>query len=414
MKLKIQSFFCAGFLMFFCSSIYSQWISQSTGISGYISSIVFINENTGFAACSNSTILKTTNSGVTWVIKYNTGTPSLFSCSFADDNIGVAVGSFGAIYRTTNTGENWSELPIFGFGNTNYVKFTSSTTGWLSYGDLIYKSTNAGLNWSVTAPIDGSSFLTLSFINNFTGWAPTRQDVISNEGRVYKTTNGGQNWITNILPVSDENIWASFFPDSNYGWLGMDSGIVLRTSNGGVNWIYQNLPITERVNSFYFINSATGYAACGGGLIFKTTNSGNLWSQQNSGSSEFLKSVFFINNTTGWVSGGNGTILKTTTGGSVAIQQISTTIPDKFYLEQNYPNPFNPATVISFQLPAAGFVKLKVFDLLGREIANLVNENLSAGSCKYDFNASALPSGIYFYKLETENFSETKKMVLMK
>jgi hypothetical protein len=65
-------------------------------------------------------------------------------------------------------------------------------------------------------------------------------------------------------------------------------------------------------------------------------------------------------------------------------------------------------------LPQKSFVKLKVFDLLGREVANLVNENLSAGSYKYDFNASALPSGIYFYKLETENFSETRKMVLVK
>jgi hypothetical protein len=99
---------------------------------------------------------------------------------------------------------------------------------------------------------------------------------------------------------------------------------------------------------------------------------------------------------------------------STEVQQISTSLPNKFHLSQNYPNPFNPNTVISFQLPVAGFVKLKVFDLLGREIANLVNENLSAGSYKYDFNASALPSGIYFYKLETENFSETRKMVLVK
>ena len=99
---------------------------------------------------------------------------------------------------------------------------------------------------------------------------------------------------------------------------------------------------------------------------------------------------------------------------TVEIISSNTQIPEKYYLSQNYPNPFNPNTKIEFSLPQKSFVKLKVFDMLGREIANLVNENLSAGSYKYDFNASALPSGIYFYKLETENFSETRKMVLVK
>ena len=122
----------------------------------------------------------------------------------------------------------------------------------------------------------------------------------------------------------------------------------------------------------------------------------------------------FVNQNTGWFAGDNGMIYKTTTGGSVFVSTSSAEVPLQYTLAQNYPNPFNPVTVISFQLPAAGFVKLKVFDLLGREIANLVNENLSAGSYKYDFNASALTSGIYFYKLETDNFSETRKMVLVK
>ena len=89
-------------------------------------------------------------------------------------------------------------------------------------------------------------------------------------------------------------------------------------------------------------------------------------------------------------------------------------MPSAFVLNQNYPNPFNPSTKINFSLPKAGFVTLKVYDLTGKEVSSLVNENLNIGTYGVDFNAAALTSGIYFYTLNTENFSETKKMMLIK
>jgi len=99
---------------------------------------------------------------------------------------------------------------------------------------------------------------------------------------------------------------------------------------------------------------------------------------------------------------------------TVGITQISSNIPDKFSLSQNYPNPFNPTTNLEFGISKSGFVTLKIYDLLGKEAATLVNENLTAGTYKYNFDAPGLPSGIYFYKLTTDGFSETKKMNLVK
>lgn len=96
------------------------------------------------------------------------------------------------------------------------------------------------------------------------------------------------------------------------------------------------------------------------------------------------------------------------------INQNGTEIPENYSLSQNYPNPFNPVTNIKFTLPASGFVKLVVFDIMGREVATMVNENLNAGSYTADFNASMLSSGIYFYKLITADFTDTKKMMLVK
>ena len=90
------------------------------------------------------------------------------------------------------------------------------------------------------------------------------------------------------------------------------------------------------------------------------------------------------------------------------------TIPETFILEQNYPNPFNPSTRISYQLPVSGNVTLKVYDLLGREVATLVNEEKPAGSYEVSFDASQLSSGVYLYRLSSGSFIETKKMILMK
>jgi len=92
----------------------------------------------------------------------------------------------------------------------------------------------------------------------------------------------------------------------------------------------------------------------------------------------------------------------------------NTRIPTEFTLEQNYPNPFNPTTTISYQIPADNLVTLKIYDILGTEIATLVNENKSAGKHEVKFDASNLPSGIYLYKISAGNFVQTKKMILMK
>ncbi|HED38767.1 MAG TPA: T9SS type A sorting domain-containing protein, partial [Ignavibacteria bacterium] len=89
-------------------------------------------------------------------------------------------------------------------------------------------------------------------------------------------------------------------------------------------------------------------------------------------------------------------------------------IPEAFSLKQNYPNPFNPTTTISYKLPKQSFVSLKVYDMLGRELAVLVNEEKPMGNYKVNFNASNLSSGIYFYRLTAGSFVETKRMVLLK
>ncbi len=89
-------------------------------------------------------------------------------------------------------------------------------------------------------------------------------------------------------------------------------------------------------------------------------------------------------------------------------------LPELFNLSQNYPNPFNPSTTINYEIPKSGLVTIKIYDVLGREVETLVNEEKNSGKYKVEFDGSKLSSGVYFYKITTNNFSETKKMLLMK
>jgi hypothetical protein len=117
----------------------------------------------------------------------------------------------------------------------------------------------------------------------------------------------------------------------------------------------------------------------------------------------------------------NGTILLSTLGGGLYTDAPLTDVDDgasqlvkHFYLRQNYPNPFNPTTKISYSIPEASVVSLKIYDLLGKEISTLINEVKSAGNYEVNFDAEQLTSGIYFYKIEAGNYIEAKKMILMK
>lgn len=98
----------------------------------------------------------------------------------------------------------------------------------------------------------------------------------------------------------------------------------------------------------------------------------------------------------------------------VGINQIGSEVPQQFSLLQNYPNPFNPTTNIEFQIPNSGYVKLVVYNMLGKEVQKLVNQELVAGTYEVDFDGSNLPSGVYYYRLEVDSYTETKKMLIVK
>jgi hypothetical protein len=197
-----------------------------------------------------------------------------------------------------------------------------------------------------------------------------------------------------------------------------NSGLILRTTDGGNNWIQQTSGTSYSLYGVSFYDNNNGMAVGSGAnsTILKTTNGGNTWTEQISPSSLDLMDVCYtdINNAT--AVGLNGTIIRTTNGGgTVSVKEInSKTIPNDYILYQNYPNPFNPTTTINFSVPKQSNITIKIYDALGRELNTLINGEKSAGNYSIEFNSSNLPSGIYFYRLKTAEFMQTKKMILLK
>lgn len=372
----------------------------------HLQKVTFTDNLHGFIAGLNGTFLKTDNGGTTWDTS-KIGTKDFYSICFINNNTGW-IGGFQSLYKTTNSGINWVNQFSGSTGITD-ISFINSETGWFTSSPTgIFKTTNGGNNW-LNVFSGPSSYRKLTFIDSQTGWAAYRN---ASPDVIIKTTNGGMNWVEiEIL----ENARTINFVNANTGFI-FSSGWFHKTTNGGMNWAaaFTNWSNWE-MNDAYFLNANIGYCVNFKGQIYKTSNGGNNWDTlQKIITSGSISSIYFKSENTGWAVGGYGTILKTTTGGNVFVEQISSILPDKFSLHQNYPNPFNPSTTISFQIPKGDFVSLKVYDINGREVSELVNENLQAGEYKINFNGSNLPSGVYYYKLTSENFAETKKMILIK
>jgi hypothetical protein len=215
----------------------------------------------------------------------------------------------------------------------------------------------------------------------------------------------------------------NYFINEQTGWvvgMNVDSKTIFKTTNGGFNWIEQNNPIStgsKQINNVKFINENTGWVAALTNTILRTTNGGTNWCIDFSVNSVYNEFWCLEKNLKNIVWAGSSmvdSIFYRDSLNVVGIFNISSEIPDKFYLFQNYPNPFNPTTNIKYQIAKSSFVNFKIYDMLGREVETLVNEKQLPGTYETTFNASQYPSGVYFYRLTTEGFSETNKMILLK
>jgi photosystem II stability/assembly factor-like uncharacterized protein len=442
----------------------NDWISISTGgfhvrgISVPSSNIAFIagyNNSTGTAQISRST-----DGGMTWGSIQTLPLNDFNDIEFKDNDNGVVIGT--NVMLTTDSGLNWitpANFPLTPFlWDVDYTGNNLSTVGWSG---SIYTSSDGGMNWVEQNSGVSVDLYGIDFINSSIGFA------VGENGTILKTIDGGINWTLQTSNTSNRLNDVSF-TDVNNGFIVGESGLILRTTNSGINWMQQESGTASSLTGVAMINSNICTVVGTFGTILRTTNGGTpvelisftastkdnnvnlMWitaSEINNSGFEILR---FTQNDNDWLRigfvEGKGTTTeqqfysftdKNLSSGKYQYQlkqidfdglfdysdivEVELGLPNEFSLLQNYPNPFNPSTKIKYTVPQTPNpfgkgqgVRLIVYDVLGNEIATLVNEEKEPGVYEVEFDGNNLSSGIYIYQLKAGSFVSSKKMTVVK
>ena len=374
----------------------------------------------------------------------------------------VSSGYYPEIYLTTEFGVNWETQNLESIISTiNYNELNNSILAY-AFDGKIYTAADLFSNWelydSINVKIQDAC---ITYTTNSYDWTAY---ICGDSGAVWSLTESGFTDLNtgldiNFRKVSSrliDHVWlcgdslvyyydgnsfiekftapvslnSIYFKYPSHLWSVGESGYIAYSSDNGENWSVQNNPdiLDRTLNDVFFsqiYNWGVGWAIGDQGLILKTTDFGNTWQVEAEGISDNnLKRINFCHWADFW-GGSFGPGIIVGEHKTVLFYPIVVSVDDEpaelrhFSLSQNYPNPFNPSTKIKYSIPQnvrreTGNVSLKIYDVLGREVATLVNEEKPAGEFEVEFDGNKLTSGIYFYQLNAGQYSETRKMVLLR
>ena len=392
----------------------AQWAQYSNGIGTYNVISFVLNGNTLYAGSEGQNsgpgngVYFSNNYGTNW--NYSGLSPYNVQClAVSGTNIFAGTRTAG-VFLSTNNGGSWTAVNN-GLTQMRVQALTVSGNyifAGCDNGAGVFRSTNNGANWS-SCGLTGLGVFSFA-VNGSNLFAGTNTGISlsTNNGGSWTQTSPPPVWVRSIV-ISGTKIFAG----------GDAGGVYLSTNNGG-NWTV--------INSGFPAGDVTSVAIIGSNLlagidypntywgVYFSSNNGSTWITKNDGftwsPAPPICAFIIINNYI--FAGTGGQVWRRPLSDFIGIKQISEVVPSKYSLEQNYPNPFNPTTNIRYELPKNGFIRFVVFDMLGREVETLVNEKQTPGTYEVTFDASKYSSGVYYYKLITDGFSETKKMILIK
>lgn len=399
-------------LLFFGASLFlfgQQW--KVTGLDYKNVNDVASRKGTLFAATSSG-LFVSYNGGTTF---YQASLPAAtpqYTYSFASigDSLFISTGQ-GALVSTTN--------------DTVWTKVNASpTSGYLySYKGILFvdnsginRSSNRGQTWQPVTNIP-SSFQA----GEFTAIGSKLLYVSAYGNGIYVSTDAGINWTqsnsglgkdTSIVSLCSMNGTLIASTTTNP----TDSNIIYQSIDEGSTWQrIAKQPVSGMLRSLYVAGSSIFGEAYG--KLYRSTNGGSMWLNVNSGLSTSISGIssFAIVSDTLYAGTTVGVWKRPLSDfGITDVRRAGNGVPEQYSLSQNYPNPFNPTTHLQFSISNFQFVTLKVYDLLGREAATLVNETKSPGAYEVNFDAKNLSSGVYLYQLRAGTHVETRRMVLLK
>jgi photosystem II stability/assembly factor-like uncharacterized protein len=388
----------------------------------------FVDSLTGWAAGEAGTIIRTTDGGDTWEVQNSTVETFISDIFFLDKDLGWAttiedVFPFNSIIiKTTNGGEVWIAENFS--DSSEYIRtifFIDSLKGFVG-GSYIGYTLDGGNSW-ISAEVDSNMYsdypvYNFNFLNGQFGYACG--GFFDQAGVLWRTTNSGINWFAQRVSI-DVVFDVHIFDLTNAITLSGDPEerfpvSKINTTDSGLSWVSDSLSFRGLSFAIDFRTYNEGWSASGYKFLL-TTNRGETWSEFETPDSTIIFDLQFTDPRNGYAVGLNGAILKFDP--TLAGTETFPLNPGNFILYQNYPNPFNPATSIRYAISSRQFVTLKIYDVLGNELFTLVNEELTAGEYEVEFfvghgSMLDIASGIYFYRLQTGSFIQTKKMIYLK
>jgi len=413
--------------------------------------VYFVTPARGWIANGSGQIYRTLDGGVSWQKQFEKNTVHFRSIGFVDSLNGwagnVGPGEFGAtdtsiIYQTSDGGKIWTPIKNFigpkpgGLCGMHVLNDSVICAVGRVRGPAFFaRTTDRGKTWtSKDMSQYAAGLIDVYFFHPDTGFAVglTNVDHNNSSGVVLFTVDGGQNWQKRFTTTRlGEWCWKVSFPTKKVGYAAIQrnsqtSNHFLKTIDGGKTWQEKPFPINQYfIQGIGFINDTTGWiggtSASASG--YQTKDGGKSW--QPAGFGSRLNRFRFLNDKLGYASGQQ--VYKYTMTTRVAEQ--TQTAPENFALGQNFPNPFwsaatarfagNPGTAIRFSLPKKSNVRIFIYDINGRQVGEILNQTRDAGSHTVIWDAAdnegrLLSAGVYFYKLTAENFTATRKMILLR
>ena len=405
-------------------------------------------ENSSFFVTPGKGVLASTDWGISWKLKTAGLTAVSQIRAFADFGDKLVCGSYGdGILISTDDGNSWVESDqtpdryvggfatdgskiMYGSPNGMYISYDSCTSwkginipwwGGIALGIVnndFYASFDEGLSISTDGGISWHS----SNLYSLNVTAETFEHLgdylfAGTDNGLYVSSDNGWTWSfveTGAYNPNGTEIKALVKNSSNQLFLGSPCQGVFTSIDSGKSWNKLNNGLSDSCVYALAVRGSDIFAGTQyGGGIFYSSDAGLSWKQINTGLNTPDIYSLFVNGDRIFA-GIDGGIYWRSISEITGINKKDTKIPVHYSLSQNYPNPFNPVTKIEYSIPKSSLITLKVYDILGREISTLVNEEKPAGSYQVEFNGSRLASGIYFYKIQAGNYSSVKKMILIK